>query len=61
MNVDYIYNTIKEVFVNTEVIYEEYIIYLVGFEGFYTLIENELLESRGVIDGHKAYILRNKK
>lgn len=60
MNADRVYGLVKEMFANAEVIYEEHLIYLVGFEGFYTLVENNLLENKGVVDGHKAYKLRNK-
>lgn len=60
MNVDHVYKTVKEVFINEEVILEDYLLYLVGFEGFYILIENGLLESVGIRDGRKAYILRDK-
>lgn len=61
MNINHIYKTVKEVFINEEVILEDYLIYLVGFEGFYILIENGLLERRDTIDGRKAYILRELK
>lgn len=57
MNAEQVYNTVKEMFINMDVICEDYIIYLVGFEGFYTLIENGLIETRGVVDGRKVYAL----
>ena len=60
MNADYIYTAVKEVFADTSVIYEEYIIYLVGFEGLYTLIENGLIENDGVINGRRSYVLCDK-
>ena len=59
MNIDHIYKTVKEVFINEEMIIEDYLIYLVGFEGFYILIENGLLERCNTVDGRKAYILRD--
>ena len=61
MNINHIYKTVKEVFINEEIILEDYLIYLVGFEGFYILIENGLLERRDTIDGRKAYKLRDLK
>ena len=59
MNVEHICNAIKEVFDTTKPIYEEYIIYLVGFEGLYCLIENGLVEVDSVINGRRSYILRD--
>ena len=61
MNAERVYKTVKEMFYHMDEICEDYIIYLVGFEGFYVLIENGLLESRGVIDGRKTYALRDDK
>lgn len=61
MNVDNVYNIVKEAFKDFDAIYEDYLIYLVGFEGFYILKENRLLESCGVINGRKLYALCDKK
>ena len=61
MNVEHLCDSIKEVFTDTNALYEEYIIYLVGFEGLYTLIENGLLESRDVINGRRVYALCEKE
>jgi hypothetical protein len=61
VNTDHIYKAVKEVFDTTKPIYEEYIIYLIGFEGLYTLIENGLVESDGVINGRRSYILCDLK
>ena len=60
MNPDHLYKAVEEVFDNTNAIYEDYLIYLIGFEGLYTLIENGLLESIDVINGRKTYSLRDK-
>lgn len=57
MNVDQVYKTVEEMFKNVDPICEEYIIYLVGFEGFYTLIENDRLIDRGLVDGKRSYSL----
>ena len=53
MNADHIYKAVKEVFDTSKPIYEEYIIYLIGFEG---LIEND-----GTINGRRSYILCDPK
>ena len=60
MNVDQVYETVKEVFNDLDAIYEDYLIYLVGFEGYYALLENGLLEGCGVINGRKLYALCEK-
>lgn len=57
MNPDQVYKTVKDVCGDMDAIYEDYIIYLVGYEGLYVLRENELVESCGVIDGRKLYTL----
>ena len=61
MNVEQVYKTVHEMFGHMDTICEDYIIYLVGFEGYYTLIENGLIENCGEVDGRKACILRDKK
>lgn len=60
MNAEQVYKIIEEVFVNEDTICDEYILYLVGFEGYYALIENDLIEKCGEIDGRSMYVLRNK-
>ena len=61
MNADQVYEVVKEVFNDLDAIYEDYLIYLVGFEGFYILIENRLLETCGVVNGRQLYVLCDKK
>ena len=61
MNVYHVYNAVKEVFDTTKPIYEEYIIYLIGFEGLYALIEKGLIEIDSVINGRRSYMLRDIK
>ena len=61
MNAEQVYKIVKEMFINMDTICEDYIIYLVGFEGFYTLIENDLIKYCGVVDGRKSYVLCDKK
>ena len=60
MNADQVYEVVKEVFNDLDAIYEDYLIYLVGFEGFYILIENRLLETCGVVNGRQLYALCDK-
>lgn len=61
MNAYYVYNAVKEVFDTSKPIYEDYIIYLVGFEGLYALIEKGLIESDGVVNGRRSYVLCDMK
>lgn len=60
MNIATVYESVKEVFNELDAIYEDYLISLVGYEGLYKLRENELIESCGVVGGHKLYALCNK-
>lgn len=57
MSPDQVYKTVKDVCGNLDAIYEDYIIYLVGYEGLYILRESELVESCGVVNGRKLYTL----
>lgn len=57
MLVNKIYETIKNASDGFDAIYEDYIIDLVGLEGFDILRENKLLESCGVINGRRLYVL----
>ena len=57
MNADQVYKTVKDVCGDLDAIYEDYIIYLVGYEGLYVLRENRLVESCGVVNGRKLYAL----
>lgn len=61
MSVDQVYKTVMGVCGDLDSIYEDYIIYLVGYEGLYILREHQLLESCGVINGRKLYVLCDKK
>lgn len=61
MNAEQVYSIIKEVFVNEDKIRDEYILYLVGFEGYYTLIESGLIEKCDEVDGRDFYRLCGKK
>lgn len=60
MNQEQVYSTVKEVCGDLDAIYEDYIIYLVGYEGLYILQEGRLVEGCGVINGRKLYALCDK-
>lgn len=60
MNVDKVYETVKEVCKDLDAIYEDYIIYLVGHEGLYLLRKEKLVESCGVVNGRQLYALCEK-
>ena len=60
MNVDQVYYTVKEVCGDLDAIYEDYIIYLVGYEGLYILRDEGLVESCGVVNGRQLYALCEK-
>lgn len=57
MNVDVVYQTVKKVFDDVDAIYEDYLIYLVGYEGLHILQAKNLIESCGVVEGRKLYTL----
>lgn len=61
MTVDRVYKTVRDVCDNFDAVYEDYIIYLVGYEGLYLLQSNRLLETCGVVNGRQLYVLREKK
>ena len=61
MNADQVYNTVKDVCGNLDAIYEDYIIYLVGYEGLYILKDRKLVETCGVFNGRQLYALCDKK
>lgn len=57
MNVYQIYETVKNATVGFDAVYEDYVIDLVGLDGFDILRENKLLESCGSICERKLYTL----
>lgn len=57
MNPEQVYNTVNEVCGHMSEIYEDYIIYLVGYEGLYVLQENGFIECCGKAGGRKLYTL----
>lgn len=61
MTVDRAYKTVNDVCDNFDAIYEDYIIYLVGYEGLHLLQKNRLVETCGVVNGRQLYVLCEKK
>ena len=59
--VDYVYEIIVRECGELDSIYGDFIERLVGTRGLEVLIENELLETCGVVNGRQLYVLRNKK
>ena len=58
--VDHIYDIVRLEASDMDAIYKDYIMQLVGVFGFNTLIKHNRLESCGVIDGRRLYVLRNE-
>ena len=65
MNSDYIYakavyDIVKNSSDGLDAVYEDYIANLVGYKGLYALLENNLLETCGVVNGRQLYVLVGK-
>ena len=60
MDLDEIYNRVKTECKGLSMIYEGYLIELVGQRGFKLLKENGLLEDCGVIHDRQMYVLLKK-
>ena len=58
--VEYIYNLVKLECEGMDAIYADYIEQLVGMHGLNALIEFNLLESCGVVNGRQLYVLCRK-
>lgn len=58
---DYVYEIIKNESRNLDAIYQDYILYMVGAMGMQALVENNLVESCGVMNGRLLYVLCDKK
>lgn len=58
---EYVYDIIKSESDGLDSIYEDYIESLVGHYGLYALVENRFIESCGVVNGRKLYVLCDKK
>lgn len=59
--VDYIYEIVKNESRNFDAIYQDYILELVGVMGMQALVENDLLEGCGSVNGRQLYVLCEKK
>ena len=55
--VDYCYEILIEKCGDLDSIYEDYIEFLVGTRGLFELIKHGCLESCGVVNGRKLYVL----
>ena len=55
--VDYYYEIVIEECAALDSIYEDYIEFLVGIRGLLELIKNGCLESCGVVNGRRLYVL----
>ena len=59
--VDYIYDIVRLDCLEMDAIYADYIKQMVGVYGINALIEHNLIESCGVINGRQLYVLRENK
>lgn len=56
----FVYNIVAEKSKKLDAVYEDYILHLVGIEGMRALIEYNLVEPCGSVEGRKLYVLRDK-
>ena len=61
MYADYVYVIVKNECEGMDAIYGDYICELVGVWGLNALIECKLVESCGVVNGRRLYVLCEKK
>lgn len=59
--VDYVYDIVRLDCLEMDAIYADYIKQMVGVYGINALIEHNLIESCGVINGRQLYVLRENK
>ena len=59
--VDYVYDIVRLDTIEMDSIYSDYIKQMVGVYGLNALIEHRLVESCGVVNGRKLYVLCEKK
>lgn len=52
-----IYDFVREETAGLDSFYEDYLVDLVGWLGVGVLVENQLIESCGVINGRRLYVL----
>lgn len=53
----YIYEIVRRETEGLDSIYEDYIMHLVGEYGLHTLLDNNALESCGMMNGRRLYVL----
>jgi hypothetical protein len=58
--VDYVYEIVKNEGRNFDALYQDYILELVGIMGMQALLENNLLETCGVVNGRQLFVLCEK-
>ena len=58
---DHVYEIVKNDTIEMDSVYGDYISNMVGVYGLNTLIENGFVESCGVINGRKLYVLVERK
>ena len=59
--VDLVYMTVKSETLGLDSIYKDYIVNLVGVMGLNALIEHNLVEGCGIVNGRKLYVLCDKE
>lgn len=59
--VDYIYKIIENESRNWDALYQNFILEMVGAYGMQALLEENLIESCGVVNGRQLYVLCDKK
>lgn len=59
--VDFVYEILKADSQELDAVYEDYILQLVGEEGFKTLLQNNLLEACGVVSGRQLWAIVEKR
>ena len=57
---EHICNIVRLETSDMDAVYKEHIVQLVGVFGFNTLVKYNRIESCGVIDGRRLYVLRDK-
>ena len=55
--VEGVYQALREVAMNLDSVYEDYIITIVGTTGLMTLLNHGYLETCGVVNGRQLYVL----
>lgn len=59
--VDHVYKIVKNEGRNWDALYQDFILEMVGVSGMEALIENKLIESCGVVNGRRLFVLCEKK